>query len=70
MFKKTKFYFGGQEQQYRAPEVGFPSCEIQKDNLRDSQREQSRTVNEESFEANAQKQKQYCVAVAVAIAVS
>ena len=35
-------YFGGLavDLQYRAPEMGFPSCEINKENFRDSQGKQ------------------------------
>ena len=44
--------------------MGFPSCEMEKDNFRDSQGKQIRTKNKESFEFKILKQKQHCVAVA------
>ena len=56
--------------QYRTQEIGFPSCEIKKDNFRDSQGKQIRTKNKEAFESKVLKQKQHCVAVAVAVVVS
>ena len=37
--------------QYRMPEVGFPSCELKKDNFRDSQGQQIRIENKEPFES-------------------
>ena len=49
------------------PEIGFPSCEIEKDNFRDSQGKHIRTKNKESFESKVFKQKQHCVAVAVVV---
>ena len=64
------FNFGGLDLQYRTPEIEFPSCEIEKENLRDSQGKQIRTQNKESFESKVLKQKQHCVAVAVAVVVS
>ena len=64
------FDFGGLDLQYRTPEIGFQSCEIEKDNFRDSQGKQNRTKNKESFESKVLKQKQHCVAVAVSLVVS
>ena len=43
--------FGGLDLQYKTPEIGFPSCEIEKDNFRDSQGKHIRTENKESFES-------------------
>ena len=51
-------------------EIGFPSCEIEKDNVRDSQQKQIQTENKESFESKVLKLKQHCVAVAFAVVVS
>ena len=63
-------YFGRLDLHHRTPEIGFPSCENEKDNFKDSQRKQIRTENNESFESKVLKQKQHCVAVAVAVVVS
>ena len=35
--------------QYRIPKIGFPSCENDKDNFRDSQGKQIQTENKESL---------------------
>ena len=69
-FKNTEFYFGVLDLQYRTPEIGFPGCEIEKDNFSDSQGKQIRTENKESFGSKVLKQKQHCVTVAVAVVVS
>ena len=55
-FKKTKFYFGGLDPQYRTPDIGFPSCKIENDNFRDSQGKEIHTKNKESFESKVLKQ--------------
>ena len=68
--KKTEFYFAHLDMLYRTPEIGFPSCEIEKENFRDSQGNRIRTENKESFESKGLKQKQHCVAVAAAVVVS
>ena len=62
--------FGGLDLQYRAPEIGLPSCEIKKDNFIDSKGKQIRTEKKESCESKVLKQKQHCVAVAVAVMIS
>ena len=54
---KSEFYFGGLGLQYRTPAIGLPSCEIENDNFRDSQRRQIRTENKRSFESKVLKQK-------------
>ena len=41
--KTIEFYFGGLDLQYRTPGIGFPSCEVGKDNFRDSHGKQIRT---------------------------
>ena len=64
------FYFTDLDQQYRTPEMEFPSCEIEKDIFRVSQGKKIRTKNKESFESKALKQKQRGVAVADAVVVS
>ena len=56
--------------QYRTPKLRFPSCEIDKDNFRDSEWKQIRADHKESFEYEVLKRKQHCVAVAVAVVVS
>ena len=38
------------------PEIGFPSCEIEKENFRDSQGKQIWTKDMESFESKVMKQ--------------
>ena len=68
--QKTEFYFRALDQQYRTPEMEYPSREIEKNNFRDSQGKQIRTEDKESFESKVLKQKQHCVAVAVAVEVS
>ena len=65
--QKTGFHFRGLDLQYRTPEIGFPSCEIEKDNFRDSQGKQIGTENKKSFESKVLKKKQQCVAVAVVV---
>ena len=69
-FKKTEYYFGGLDLQYRTPEIEFPSCGIEKGNFKDSQGKHIRAENRESFLSKVLKQKQHCVAVAVAVVVS
>ena len=69
-FKKNEFYFGGLDLQYRTPEIGLPSCEIEKDHFKDSQGKRIQAENKESFESKVLKQKQYCLAVAVAVVLS
>ena len=58
-FKRTEFYFGGLDLQCITPEVGFQSCEIEKDNSRDFQGKQIRTANNQCFESKVLKQKQH-----------
>ena len=60
----------GLDLQCRAPEIGLPNCEIEKDNFRASQGKQIRTEDKESFESKILKQKQHCVSVTVAVVVS
>ena len=67
--QKTEFYFRCLDLQYRTPEIGFPSCEIEKDNFRVSQGKQIRTEDKESFESKVLKQKQHCVEVVIAVVV-
>ena len=69
-FKKAKFYFKCRALHYRMLVMEFPSCEIEKNNLRDSQGKQIRTENKDSFESKVLKQNQHCVAVAAAVVVS
>ena len=45
----------GLDQQYRTPEMQFPSCEIETDNFKVSQGKQLRTKNKESFESKVLK---------------
>ena len=54
--EKTEFYFRGLDLQYRTPEIGLSSCEIEKDNFRDSQGKQIRTESKESFECTLLRQ--------------
>ena len=63
--KQTEFCFGGLYLQHRTPEIGLPSCEIKKDNFRDSEGMQIRTENKESFASKVLKQKEHCIAFAV-----
>ena len=49
--------------QYRMPQVEFASCEIEKENFRDSQGKRIRTENNDSFESKSMKQMQQCVTV-------
>ena len=48
-FKMTEFYFGDLDLRYRAPEMEFPSFEIEKDCFRDSQGKQIRKENKKNF---------------------
>ena len=45
-FKRDEFHFGGLDLHYRMPEMGFLSCEIERDN-RDSKKKQIRMENED-----------------------
>ena len=69
-FRTTEFYFASLDLQYRTPEMWFPSCKIEENNLRVSHGTPIRMKNKESFESKVLKQKQHCVAVAVAVVVS
>ena len=40
--KKAELYFTGLDLLYGTPDIGFPSCEIEKENFSDSQEKQSR----------------------------
>ena len=53
--KTIEFYFRGLDLQCRTPETGFPCCEIEKDNFRDSHGKQVRAENKESFESKVLK---------------